>query len=59
MQHFTMQEVLEDQIARTRGNLEAESMLGSLAVQFGRAVGNRGALREAIGKFDDNGSGSG
>ena len=50
-----MQEVLEDQIGRTRGNLESESMLGSLAVQFGHAVGGRGALRDAIGKFDDKG----
>src|SRR5205085_5305417 len=36
-------------------NLEAESMLGSLAVQFGRGVGGRGALRDAIGTLDANG----
>ncbi|MEY2395918.1 MAG: hypothetical protein QOF94_2263, partial [Acidobacteriaceae bacterium] len=52
MQHFTIQEVLENEINRTRGNLEEESILGSLAVQFGRATGGRGALRDAIGKFD-------
>jgi hypothetical protein len=28
-------------------------MLGSLAVQFGRAIGGRGALRDAIGKIND------
>jgi len=55
MQHFTMREVLEDQISLTRGDLSAESMLGSLAVQFGHAIGSRSALREAIGKFDDSG----
>src|SRR6185436_2660135 len=55
MQHFTLPEVLANEIARTRGNLEAESMLGSLAVQFGYAVGGRGALRDAIGKFDKDG----
>jgi hypothetical protein len=52
MQHFTMRDFLEMEIARTRGNIEAESMLGSLAVQFGRATGGRGALREAIGRVD-------
>jgi hypothetical protein len=49
MQHFTVPEVLEHEIRRTRGDIEAESMLGSLAVQFGRATTGRGALREAIG----------
>lgn len=55
MQHFTIPEVLENEINRTRGNLEEESMLGSLAVQFGRAMGGSGALRDAIGKVDKNG----
>lgn len=53
MQHFTIPEILESQIARTRGDLEAESMLGSLAVQFGRARGGHGALREAIGRVEN------
>ena len=52
MQHFTIPEVLEHEISRTRGNIEAESMLGSLAVQFGYATGGRGALRNAIGSMD-------
>jgi len=55
MQHFTIPEILENEISRTRGNLETESMLGSLALQFGRAIGGRGALRDAIGKFNDKG----
>ena len=29
-------------------------MLGSLALQFGRAMGGRGALRDAIGSLDEN-----
>lgn len=53
MQHFTMRDVLRDQIARTRGDLSAQSRLGSLAVEFGHAVGRRGALREAIGRVVD------
>lgn len=54
MQHFTIPELLEQEIARTRGNIEgAESILGSLAVQFGQATGGRGALRNAIGRVED------
>jgi hypothetical protein len=53
MQHFTIPEVLEKEIARTRGDIEAESMLGSLAVQFGYATGGRAALRNAIGKIEN------
>ena len=55
MQHFTIPEVLESEISRTRGDLETESSLGSLAIQFGYASGSRGALREAIGRLDENG----
>lgn len=55
MQHFTMPEILEYVIRQTRGGLQSESILGSLAVQFGKAIGGRGALRDAIGKFGPNG----
>lgn len=53
MQHFTIPEVLEGEIARARGDLEAESMLGMLAVQFGQTTGGHGALRQAIGRFEN------
>ena len=55
LQHFTIPEILAGEIARTRGDLEAESMLGSLAIQFGQASARRGALRQAIGKFNEKG----
>jgi len=55
MQHFAIPGVLELQIAKTRGDLESESLLGQMAVQFGRAIGGRGALRDAIGFIDSNG----
>lgn len=55
MQHFTIPEILENEIGRTRGNLKAESILGSLALQFGHATGKRGALRNAIGSLNANG----
>ena len=51
-QHFSLPEVLTHQIARTRGNLGSENLLAQLAVQVGHARGSRGALRDAIGKFD-------
>ena len=51
-QHFSFPDVLRHQIARTRGNLEAQSLLGELAQQFGLAIGQYGALREAIGEID-------
>ncbi len=49
-QHFSFPEVLRDQIARTRGDLTSQSLLGQLAQQFGQATGAHGGLREAIGK---------
>lgn len=50
-QHFSHPNVLEDQIARTRGDLEKQSLLGALAQEFGQAVGYGGALRDAIGHY--------
>lgn len=51
-QHFTYPEVLRHQIARTRGDLESQNLLGGLAYQFGQAIGRYGALRSALGRFD-------
>lgn len=51
-QHFTYPEVLMDQIARTRGDLESQNLLGELAYQLGQAIGSYGALRSAIGRVD-------
>jgi hypothetical protein len=55
MQHFTIAEILETEIGRTRGNLRTQSILGSLALQFGRATGKRGALRDSIGRINEAG----
>ena len=53
LQHFTFPEILRDQIAAAKGNFtEHQTLLGQLAGQFGHATGLRGALREAIGKWD-------
>jgi hypothetical protein len=53
-QHFSYPGILRDQIARTRGNLGAESLLGQLAQQFGRASGRGGALRDALGGINSD-----
>jgi tetratricopeptide (TPR) repeat protein len=51
-QHFSHSEVLLHEIARTRSDLGTENLLGQLAQQFGRAIGRRGALRDALGGAD-------
>ncbi len=51
-QHFSYPGILRDQIARTRGNLANENLLGKLAQQFGAASGRGRALRDALGEPD-------
>ncbi len=54
LQHFSSAEVLRDQIAWTQGDLaHHENLLGGLAVEFGQARGLGGALRDAIGGWED------
>ncbi|TMU57490.1 hypothetical protein [Flagellimonas algicola] len=48
-QHFSYPQVLENQIKKTRGNLQSENLLGQLAQEFGRATGRGAALRDALG----------
>ncbi len=56
LQHFSYPEILRRQIAKARGRLsDTHTLLGELAVQFGKATGGRGALRSAIGFFDKDG----
>jgi len=52
-QHFSYPGILRDQIARTRGNLANENLLGKLAQQFGAASGRGRALRDALGEPDE------
>lgn len=54
-QHFTFPEVLKHQIAKTRGDLNRQNILGQLAQQFGKATGSYGSLRDAIGGYGDDG----
>lgn len=55
-QHFSYPGVLRDQIARTRGDLGRESMLGQLAQQFAQASGRGDALRSYLGTKDEEGN---
>ena len=52
LQHFSFPEVLRHQIAKTRGDLASQNLLGQLAQQFGVAIGNYGALRDALGSVN-------
>lgn len=52
LQHFTFPELVGQQIATTRGAIDAqENLLLQLASQFGRATGQHTALRDAIGEL--------
>lgn len=55
-QHFSFPEVLQQQIAKTRGDLRDENLLGQLAQEFGTAIGSHGSLRDFIGKPDKSGN---
>lgn len=52
-QHFSYPGVLRDQIARTRGDLARQSVLGQLAQQFALASGRGDALRSYLGREVD------
>jgi hypothetical protein len=52
-QHFTFPEVLRQQIARTKGSLDSQNLLGQLAQQVGSAIGGYGSLRDALGAIDE------
>ena len=52
-QHFSFPEVLVHQIGRTGGDLRTQNLLAELATQFGHARGGHGALRDAIGGWDE------
>jgi hypothetical protein len=52
-QHFSFPDVIRNQIAKTKGDLKSQNLLGELAQQFGRAIGNYGSLRDAIGNFNE------
>lgn len=51
-QHFTLTDVLREQIALTRGSIRThQNFLGQLAREFGMSTGRGSALRDAIGSI--------
>ncbi len=54
-QHFVESDVLRQQVAAVRGNLEQESSLGAIALQFGQALNQPFGVRNALGSSDGNG----
>jgi hypothetical protein len=52
-QHFSIPEALQSEIARTRGDLGQQSVLGALAQQFGAGIGGHGALRDYLGGYEE------
>jgi hypothetical protein len=56
LQRFTFGELVEHQLAASRGQLDGYTVFGELATQFGEALeGNRGALRSMIGRWNERG----
>ena len=51
-QHFTFSDVVKHQIAKTRGDIGMNNLLGQLAQEFGQAAGKRGSLRNALGEVN-------
>lgn len=52
-QHFSLPGVLEKELAKTRGDLRARSLLVEVARQFGEGIGLHGALRSYLGQPPD------
>ncbi len=54
-QHFSLPGVLNHQLAKTRGDLQTQNLLGELAQEFGQETESRRALRDAIGDYTKKG----
>jgi hypothetical protein len=53
LQRFSTQNVVEHLLAASRGSLREKGLLSGLALQFGQATGNDGALRYALDMMND------
>jgi len=52
LQHFMYPEIVRNQIRKVRGDLDSETLLSQLAVEFGLSTGDYGALRSGIGRYN-------
>ena len=56
LQRFTFRDLVEHQLAASRGQIDEYTVFGELATQFGEALaGHRGALRSMIGTWNEQG----
>jgi hypothetical protein len=55
LQHFTYPEIVKNQIKKSRGQLDSETLLTKLAVEFGQTTGLQHSLRSAIGQTNEKG----
>jgi hypothetical protein len=53
LQHFTYPEIVKNQIRKSRGKLDTETLLAKLAVEFGQSTGEYHSLRDAIGRSEE------
>jgi hypothetical protein len=54
LQRFTFGELVQHQLAASRGQVDEYTVFGELATQFGEALeGHRGALRSMIGRWNE------
>jgi len=51
LQHFSAENIVEHELAKSRGNLRSVGLLNGLAQQFGRATGREGPLRFALNQL--------
>lgn len=56
--HFSIPAALRQEMGKTRGDLRRDSLLAGLAQQFGRAIGSRASLRNALGTVVDGRQGA-
>jgi len=56
LQHFFLHpDIVKHTIRKVNGRLDAENILGKLAVEFGKSTGDTHSLRDALGGADANG----
>jgi len=56
LQHFMHPEIVRNQIRKVQANLELETLLFQLALEFGESTGAQSALRDASGTVTDDGN---
>ncbi|HEY4209600.1 MAG TPA: hypothetical protein VGM31_22395 [Puia sp.] len=56
LQHFMHPEIVRNQVRKVHADLNLETLLFQLALEFGQSTGQRSALRDASGTITDDGN---